>query len=487
MIHQTAREYLLGDADRPFHVDRDLAHEQLFLSCMQCLMSSGLRAKVNQNTPEFLNYSETCWSSHLVSIPPDREPVAKVLSRFLVGHWVLTWIQVLAKENRLRILIQASKHLSEYAARRKRQGTSRTGKQAVVEQESIESWAVDLAKLVGKFGPTLRRNPASIYKLIPPFCPRNSAIYQQFGKAETRALMVSGISTRTWDDSLARLSFGSGIYASSISAAGAQIAVLASSGNVSLYGSYVYRMTLSNSGTLLVTYGFRTTKVWETTTGRCKLMVENIESRPRPLAMLLTNNNNTLLVGTDGRRLQTLDLNEATPTWQLLAKFDEEELEGHFLNASSYMALNNDGTLMAVAYRGHPLSAWEVDGPLHISHCWRARKEVARGEVIEAVWHPKIQRFWVFTLRAWSSNGTLNAVTLKDLVRELRDWPLAETEIFSQLATYAAPSKSTPRLDSGFCISWLPRIPSLAWCLVSISTAFMTSEATMETLGNPLL
>lgn len=58
------------------------------------------------------------------------------------------------------------------------------------------------------------------------------------------------------------------------------------------------------------------------------------------------------------------------------------------MNSSNYTALNKDRRLIAVAYRGHPLSAWETDGPVHIGHCWRKREEVSRGEVIEAVWHP---------------------------------------------------------------------------------------------------
>ena len=118
------------------------------------------------------------------------------------------------------------------------------------------------------------------------------------------------------------------------------------------------------------------------------MSVENIESRPRPLAMLLTNNSTMLLVGTDDRRIRSLNLNQTVPTWQLVAELEEPELGGHFLNSSSYMALNKDGRLIAVAYRCHPLSAWETDGPVHIGHCWRKREEVARGEVIEAVWHP---------------------------------------------------------------------------------------------------
>ena len=405
MIHQTAREYLLSGNDRPFRVDKDAAHTQVFLSCMRCLMAIGLRAKVKEKQkPEFLDYAAGSWSSHLKSSPIDCGQVVEVLNKFLTGYWVLTWIQVLATSKQLRVLIQASKHLSKYSAKQKEYDIAQNEKDLhIVKQELIKSWAEDFMKIVGKFGMILRRNPESIYKLIPPFCPQNSAIYQQFGKMQEKSLLVSGLSSENWDDSLARISFGFGNYASSISAAGAQIAILVSSGSVVLYdssifeeataspikhGERVYRMELNSTGTLLATYGYLTTKIWEVSTGNCKISVENLESRPRPLAMLLTNNSTMLLVGTDDRRIRSLDLNQMSPTWQLVAELEEPELEGHFLNSSSHMALNKDGRLIVVAYRGHPLSAWETDGPVHIGHCWRKREEVARGEVIEAVWHP---------------------------------------------------------------------------------------------------
>ena len=404
MIHQTAREYLLNSNDRPFHVDRNAAHTQVFLSCMRCLKAIGLRAKVKGNQkPEFLDYAATSWSSHLTSIPPGCAQVVEVLNKFLTGNWVLTWIHVLAFSEQLRVLIRASKHLSKYSGKLRGFDAAPNGTaHHIVKQELIRSWAEDFVKIAGKFGAILRRNPESIYKLIPPFCPENSAIYQQFGKTKDKSLLVSGLSSENWDDSLARMSFGFG-YASSISAAGAQIAILISSGSVVLYdssvfeeataspikhGERVYRMELNSTGTLLATFGYLTTKIWEISTGRCKMSVENIESRPRPLAMLLTNNSTTLLVGTDDRRIRSLNLNQTSPTWQLVAELEEPELEGHFLNSSSHMALSKDGRLIAVAYRGHPLSAWETDGPVHIGHCWRKRQEIARGEVIEAVWHP---------------------------------------------------------------------------------------------------
>ena len=399
MIHQTAREYLVSGNDRPFHVDRDLAHRDIFLSCMRCLMTIGLRAEVKgSQRPEFLDYAACSWSLHLTLSPLGCGRVAEILNSFLSSSWVLTWIHVLATSKQLRVLVPASRHLSKYSTVQKEHYRTHMMKQGLVE-----SWAEDIVKIVGKFGQILRRDPESIYKQIPPFCPQKSAIYQQFGKTKDKSLVVSGLSTSDWDDSLARLSFGYGSYASSISAAGAQIAILISSGSVVLYdsttfeeiaaspinhGERLYRMELNSAGTLLATYGYRTTKLWDVSTGTCRMSVENIVSRPQPLTMLLTNNSSVLLVGADDRSIRSLDLNQTLPTWQLIGELDEPELEGHFLNSSNYMALNKDGNLIAVAYRGHPLSAWETNGPVHIGHCWRRREEVSRGEVIEAVWHP---------------------------------------------------------------------------------------------------
>ena len=405
LIHQTAREYLFSTEDRPFHIDRDDANKQIFLSCMGCLMTSNLRTKVKGGQePEFLVYAATSWSSHLKLASVHDGLVVEALQKFLTGSWVLTWIQILAASGHLRVLVQASKQLLSFSARLSaiEAAQDETDYQSL-RQEQMDSWAEDFIKIVGKFGTILVRNPESIYKLIAPFCPANSAIYQQFGKVKDRSLVVSGLLSQNWDDSLARMSFGSGSYATWILAAGAQIAIMISSGSVVLYdaatfevsavsplrhGERIYRMELNSAGTLLATYGYLTTKVWEISTGICILSAKNVDSRPRPLAMLLADNSTTLIVGMDDRRIRSLDLKHKSPSWQLVAILEEPELEGHFLNSANHMALSRDGSLIAVAYRGHPLSAWETDGPVHIGHCWRKREEIARGEVIEAVWHP---------------------------------------------------------------------------------------------------
>ncbi|OHE99782.1 NACHT and WD domain-containing protein [Colletotrichum orchidophilum] len=322
MIHQTARD------------------------CIRCLMTIGLRAKINRNqTPDFLDYAASSWSSHLASTSADSEEVSEILKKFLTGNWVLAWIHFLAAKQQLQIVIQVSRHLSKYTEKRRQtySGTQTEMSTQLGSLELIDNWAIDLIKVLGKFGNTLRRNPESIYKIIPPFCPKNSAIYQLFGKAESKTLAISGVSATNWDDSLARISPGLG-YASSICAAGSQIAILSS--------------------------------------------LDNIESQPTPLTMLFRNNNTSLIVGSDDGRIRSLDLTLPSPTWQLVAELEETELDGHFLNASNYMALNRDGTLIAAAYRGYPFSAWVIEGSEHIGYCWRTRETFARGEVIAAAWHP---------------------------------------------------------------------------------------------------
>lgn len=420
MIHQTAREYLLNDTGldtldgdetpvRRLCIDSQAAHRQIFLSCAVCLMSIGLRGKISRKEePEFLEYAASSWSSHLVLTSCDRDTVIS-LKKFLTGHWILTWIQVLAASGHFPGLIRASKDLSTFASKLKVKLLEQDLEAATELDISIfEGWAVDLMRIVGKFSNLLRRKPDSIYKFIPPLCPKGSMLYQQFGKAEARNLSVTGLSTETWDDSLARISLGHHgptTFASCIAAAGSQIAILVPSGSTFLYdssdftekgvspikhGERVDTMQLNSTATLLATYGYHTTKVWDISTGNCIVSVNSVESKARPLAMTFTANNSTLVVGTDDRRIRSLTLTKPDPEWEVVAELDEQELEGQFMvmNSASHIALNKDGSMAAIAYRSHPLSAWEVDGSVHVGHCWRKDEAVAIRELRELVWHP---------------------------------------------------------------------------------------------------
>lgn len=401
MIHQTAREYLIDDQSRPFKIDRSFAHEQLFLRCMSCLTDFGLRSKINRKqAPAFLDYAATSWFYHLSYSSASSARIFDTLRSFLKGSSVLTWIQCLAQANRLRTLVLASTQISHSAMKQKEKCPS--------HETYLEAWATDLVKIIGKFGPNLVRNPESIYKLIPPFCPDESVMYQQFGKKESNTLKITGQSLSTWDDSLARLSFGSGIHATSIKAAGGRVAVLSPSGTVIIYytstceesrrikhGERVPRMQFNLSGTLLVTYGYLTTKVWEVATGRCVASVQNPISRPRPHTIVLTDDDDKVLVGTDDRRIRSLSLSNPATGWHIIADINEQALEGTVVNSPTCMALSPDGNNVALGYRGHPLSVWEVEGPELVGHCLRVFDDTTQsnvahawGEVVQLTWHP---------------------------------------------------------------------------------------------------
>ncbi|KAI0968076.1 hypothetical protein F4678DRAFT_444469 [Xylaria arbuscula] len=399
-IHQTARDYLLGSdaTERPLRINRQKAHKQIFLSALQCLMSNSLRAGLSKGQKlGFEQYAAEFWSIHLIHTAHDDEECAAALKRFLTGRWSLTWIHVLASSGQLRSMTQASKNLSRYASKR---GHRDTGA-GTLEHEFFQNWAVDMIRIPGKFGQVLRRKPDSIYTMIPPFCPRSSPVYQQFGRKE--GVVVNGLLTEKWDDSLARMSTGNAM-ASAIDASGSVVAALNASGSILLHdssdfrhlpksplehGERVTRMQLNSTATLIVTYGYRTVKVWDIKLGECTMSIASIESKTRPLSLLFSEDNSTLMVGTDDRRVRSITLTEDEPTWQIVAELDEEEIEGQFLNSASHMALSRDGSMVVVGYRRYPVSAWELDGPMHIGHCRRTNDNSAIREIRDLSWHPQ--------------------------------------------------------------------------------------------------
>lgn len=397
IIHQSAREYLLGSADqRPFKIGRKTAHKDLFLSSMRCLMSTGLRAKLGRDqAPEFVEYAAVSWSTHLLKSMPLDGDLVPTLHKFLTGNSMLTWIHSLAVTGQLRVLAQTSKDLAKLSHNSRQHSILK-----IQEQELISSWSVDLLRIMGRYGSLLRRRPDSIYNSIPPFCPRGSSVHQLFGKSDH--LSVNGITAEKWDDLFARISLGKA-FASSIQAAGSQVAVLAAPGDVHIYessdfreinsspvqhGERVDRVQLNKTASLLASYGYHTTKIWRISSGECILSVDSVESKTRPLTMLFTDNDSTLLVGSDDRRVRSLSLVEAEPAWEVIADVEENGLEKHFTNSASHMALSADGSMISVGYRRHPASAWELEGSTHIGYCRREDDTSMTRELRELSWHP---------------------------------------------------------------------------------------------------
>lgn len=401
LIHHTAREYLLSPSHtRPLTINLREAHKVLFLSSVRHLMSTNLRAKLARNqTPEFLDYAASYWSTHLIHTPSTDEDITKSLIKFLTGKWVLTWIEFLAQNEQLKVLIQASKHLSKFVTAYK--AASSYG--SSLDCELFSSWSTDMVRILGKFGNVLRRKPDAIYATIPVFCPKSSSIYRQFGRSDS--LEIHGTSLEFWDDCFAHVSLGKSL-ASAVVATGSQAAVLTAPGTVRLFeasdfreaphspmshGERVHKIAMNKSATLLVAYGYFTTSIWKISSGQCILSVNSVESKTRPLSMLFIDGDSTLLVGTDDRVIRSISLAHPDPDWTVVAEFEEEEMDGYFVNSASHMALSPDGTMAAVGYRGYPTSAWEIEAgaeAIHIGHCRREDSVAVVRELRELVWHP---------------------------------------------------------------------------------------------------
>ena len=413
MIHETARDYLIqgGDRDRPFGIDRRSTHDALFKRCILRLTDPSLRSKINRHqTPALLDYATNTWFIHLSLAPVTNPDVLDTTMRFLGGSYVLRWIQIAADRKELRVLVVASRYLADVIVRLRRS----SDKESLAQQQAmaiIEGWATDLVKIVGKFGHNLNQKPDSIYRLISPFCPAVSITHQQFGRKESRALHVSGTTSSTWDDCLARFSMEQGVMASAVIAAGNSIVILTNVRKLShiiIYNSTtfeeqrqithperVFGIQINNLGDLLVSYGYMTTRVWKVRTGECIKIVNNPVKRPRPQTLSFVESDNAVLVGSEDRCIRSFCLGDESAQYDIKAQIDEQSLEDTMVNFPMCSAISPDGNMAAFGYRGHPVTAWELEPPMLLGQCSMALDATDMtiqgntwGEVFRLTWHP---------------------------------------------------------------------------------------------------
>lgn len=418
MIHQTARDYLINTPNLVFSIQASKAHEQLFTKSLSFLIDPALRAKLGQVSAlpasPFLHYAVTSWPFHLnlsqlsrsISISP-----LSLLGKFFRGPYVLTWIHALAYFDQMKVLVQVSKNLNIFIAKKRKLHEDEIPDQERIEDlELLEAWAIDLVKILAKFGPNLIQQPSAIHKLIPPFCPKDSIIYQQHDKkdASQSALSVRGLANTAWDDCLAKISLGNGLRALQIICVGHYFCILMTSGTIILYdsislreirriehGEFVFAIACSAGGGKFVSYGYLTTKTWAIPLGQQSLSVASPKDC-KALALIWIQNDGAILLGGDDKTIRKLDVNARNPGWQILDPEllkEETAISGTNTNSPRYMAFSPDGLQVAVAYRGYPLSIWNLSELRSVARCKRVaekRKDITNAwtAVDRVLWHP---------------------------------------------------------------------------------------------------
>ena len=388
LIHETASQFLLRKTSN-LHVRilENEGHNHIAVVCIQFLSNTSrwrrvfttiqvqqhsksplLSTKVFDEYP-FLAYALSFWAYHVSLASIDSDDLLRTVLDFLENHCLL-WINGVALFRTLRSLTQAAQHLKTFIKRRayavsKRLPTSF----ALARDGELRQWANDIIRVVGRFSNNVTECPSSIHKYVVPFCPKDSIIRRSFGHGGRSTFSVTGMSSNSWDDCVARLAMGEDQTASKVFCKDAFFATLVSVNGTLIvwhaetceevrrftHGEYVSYMTSSKTSNLVATAGYQTTRVWDITTGE-ELYRLPKERHHHTRAMAFGAQDDTLLVAYDDCSVQCFDLATAQEKWRFLAK--EPGTLDH--NCARFMAFNIDLTQIAIVFRGRPVVVWTI-------------------------------------------------------------------------------------------------------------------------------
>ncbi len=396
LIHMTARQFLLSDRlGAPAFIDSGQGHEHIAIVCLKHLSdekwkrifktveistttATGTAPKTNrlllaEKGSPFLGYSVCYYAFHVSKSSLDSEQLPAALKVFFMRH-CLSWIEAIALSRNLRYLTRSAQFLKAYAKRISRRRNLISDEYPMTledldsdDSRSIYLWAVDFIRIVGKFGPNLIQSPSSVYRLIPPFCPRASMMSTVYGSGE-RSISVSGLLSEGWDDCLASVSVGKEEAAFKVLAADSFFLTLVSSNGTVVvwyaetceearrfqHREYVTFMELSRSHTLLATAGSESYRIWDISSGT---QLYRLEKTSRALTMVIAfgSAGSDLIIGLDDCSVTCYDLETSQQKWQFTVPTSVEDY-----GCPLIMAISPDLTKLAVAWRGKPPLVWDL-------------------------------------------------------------------------------------------------------------------------------
>ena len=383
MVHQTAANFLLrGNSDSEFAIDGRVGHTRLVLCCLQYLNGKemkgpGLRKSSMSGAPKsrcpFVAYACNSLFEHISHASSTNDDVLSALARFLDSSNVLSWIEYLAQHSNLNHMIQTGKAFRNFQQRRSRH-LSPFGK----EISLLDSWATDLVRLVTKFGKNLSASPSSIFQLIPPFCPSDTAPHKRFA-ASTRGITVHGLSATTWDDCLSTIVDTTEQF-SALTCSDKYFAIGMSSGKVVIYNELtcqeahtlqhcepVRMLQLGHRIDLLISSGARSVRVWDMESWE-ELWTFDI---PQICMSLWLMEEEQLLLGAlRNNRLIVWDLMTGTLRDSADWTRDIQSQFSHAFRRPIAVAFGIESGLLAAVYRGQDILLWDLERDrLHDTYC----------------------------------------------------------------------------------------------------------------------
>ena len=431
LIHETAKHFLVNETtENKIQMVPNKGHEYLATACFQQLNSTRERqwrtllkhvednlepdhkninetSSVISTSHPFLMYSAKSWAYHLSSAKTEGHNLQNTLLDFFKKD-TLTWINTLALLRDLKTLIRSAKYLKAFIKwREKALAEAKSASYQSDNLQELRSWAVDLSRLVGKFGSNLLSSPSSIYKLIPPFCPDNSMIRRYFGRPNS-SFSVSGMSNPDWDDCHARLSVDPDDSASRLLATVDVFAALIPGGGQLVlwhaetceeirricHDEYTMEMAINKKGNLIGTAGLETIKVWDVGTGNL-LASSPKTSNTHIIALAFGTRDHEILIGYQDHTVTCYKWTTQEEIFGFRACPDGESYGG--LNI---MKFSPDGTQVAFGSKGIPVEIWDLRRQTR-AHRFMIEQDATRAESEHLLppesiqWHPDVSRVYI--------------------------------------------------------------------------------------------
>jgi hypothetical protein len=388
LVHLTAREYLTRSeaalAKSDLVLPKADGHHRLALACLKTLLQGSQtpkprtrRAGSDSDGSPLTDYASNFLFQHIHHANPDDEALLPKRLDFLESNSFLPWIEFIAANGNLRTVYEAGSTIKSLLARRARsfprpnsQNSSRLSQEKI---ELLERWGNDLAHLVPQFSERLRRSPKAIYHHIIPFCPRDSAIRQQFANP-MRGISVQGFSSRDWEDSVATLRYAGNGSPYAVATTPGYIALAVTSqgeGKVVVHddaifqemytnehGEPVGRLAFAVSGRYLASAGGETVRVWATRNGLelgyCKLPKD-----ARCAAMAFAEDDTILRVATGRNQLLEWDVESSTLVDDEPISWESDLPRRMGGRLPTDVWLGPGTNLLAALYKGHDVIFWD--------------------------------------------------------------------------------------------------------------------------------
>ena len=389
LVHQTARQFLTApELESDFAIECEQAHENLARACLRYLTSHEMKeplyrqrqrsiSAITTKRSDFASYACNSFAEHLKQSNTRDGSLLELLCNFLRTN-VLSWVNIIALSRDLRPIISTAHNLRSYV-------DSKAGREHGAVTSLCTGWAIDLLRLVARFGKNLISAPESIHFLIPPLCPPSSAIYRIFGELP-QGLAVKGLSAQNWDDRLSCIDYYND-QPTAITCSDNRFAIGLTSGDVVLYYTSTYQearrlhhgetvkiLCFGHTSKILASSGKQRIKVWSSSTGD---QINQTSMPQETAALAFIGDDEALMLATVKNTVATWYYKEDT-TLHIRPCYDGSragiEQYHHVPTKALFMI---ELGMLAFNRRGQPTGLWDLERWSWLGFCSKGTGNVA--------------------------------------------------------------------------------------------------------------